>query len=248
MDVTPHYEALFPETFRARLRAAPIGWLPLGTLEWHGEHMALGSDALIARGIFERAAQRFGGIVFPAIHLGPDRTASMPDGRVLQGMEFDATTVPPQQLDGSCYWAPEGIFLAMCEAIVAQAARAGFRVLVADGHGPSRRWWGHAVALWESRYPLQLVSVARDLGAGWRCQNDHAARNETSLLLALAPSLVDLSRLPPDRNQWPQGVAGEDPRDASAAYGEALIAESLDCLGKYLHCIGAIVDATDRGS
>ncbi|MBU6333763.1 MAG: creatininase family protein [Chloroflexi bacterium] len=243
MVSTSRYEQLLPGAFRARLAAAPIAWLPLGTLEWHGEHMALGSDALIARGIFERAADRFGGIVFPAIHLGPDRTTTMPDGRILQGMEFDQTTAPPQQLDGSCYWAPEGVFLAMCEAIVAQAARAGFRVLVADGHGPSRRWWGHAAALWESRYPLRLVSVARDLGAGWRCQNDHAARNETSLLLALAPTLVDMARLPGDRANWPLGVGGEDPRDASAAYGESLIAESLDCLAAHLRRIGAIAGA-----
>ena len=227
MVPTSRYEHLLPDAFRARLAAAPIAWLPLGTLEWHGEHMALGSDALIARGIFERAADRFGGIVFPAIHLGPDRTATMPDGRILHG---------------SCYWAPEGLFVAMCEAIVAQAARAGFRVLVADGHGPSRRWWGHAATLWESRYPLRLVSVARDLGTGWRCQNDHAARNETSLLLALAPTLVDMARLPHDRAHWPLGVGGEDPRDASAAYGEALIAESLDCLAAHLRRIGAIAD------
>lgn len=42
-----HYLALLPHQFRERLARCPVGYLPLGTLEWHGEHCALGSDALI---------------------------------------------------------------------------------------------------------------------------------------------------------------------------------------------------------
>ena len=78
------YTELLPHEFRARLAACPVGYLPLGTLEWHGEHCALGADALIAGGLFARAAQMFGGIVFPPLFLGPDRAQSageiLPDG------------------------------------------------------------------------------------------------------------------------------------------------------------------------
>ena len=46
-------------------------------------------------------------------------------------------------------------------------------------------------------------------------------------MLAHHPRLVDLAQLPPNRAVWPQGVAGEDPRDATAEHGEACIAASL---------------------
>jgi creatinine amidohydrolase len=64
----------------------------------------------------------------------------------------------------------------------------------------------------------------------WRSQVDHAAKNETSLMLALHPGLVDLSQLPADRGVWPQGVGGQDPRDSSVEHGEECIADSLKVL------------------
>src|SRR4029079_17514158 len=116
-----HYLSLLPHEFRARLAQRPVGYLPLGTLEWHGEHNALGSDALIAAGLFERAAHAFGGIVFPPLFLGPDRAQAGMNDSLLIGMDYADTTTPPRQLDGSCYWVPEGLFLLTCESIIGQA-------------------------------------------------------------------------------------------------------------------------------
>lgn len=229
-----HYFELLPHEFRARLEARPVGYLPLGTLEWHGEHMALGSDAFISVGLFERAARQFGGIVFPPLFLGPDRTRLMPDGSLLQGMDYADSTNPPRQLDGSCYWVSRGLFLQLCEAVLAQAKRAGFKVIVADGHGPSRRAWSEHADGWEQQFGLRLVAVSRDLQGVWRSQIDHAAKNETSLMLALRPELVELERLAEDRRSWPVGVGGQDPRDATSAHGEECLAASLAALGELL--------------
>jgi creatinine amidohydrolase len=237
MSESVYYTDLLPHAFRGRLAHRPVGYLPLGTLEWHGEHCALGADAQIAAGLFALAAQRLGGIVFPPLFLGPDRARSEPHDTVLIGMDYAETTTPARQLDGSCYWVPEGIFLLVCESIIGQAKRAGFRVLVADGHGPSRWVWGRHVDAWEARYNIHLISVDRDL-TGWRSQIDHAAKNETSLMLALRPDLVDLARLPTDRTIWPQGVAGEDPRDATADHGRACIDACLALLAARLEALG----------
>lgn len=57
---------------------------------------------------------------------------------------------------------------------------------------------------------------------------DHAARNETSLMMHLRPELVDPSQLPQSRSTWPQGVGGEDPRDATAAYGKECLQTSVE--------------------
>ena len=231
MDLRPH-------EFRERLTARPVGYLPLGTLEWHGEQNPLGSDAIISAGLFERAARRFGGIVFPPLFLGPDRIRLEPDGSSLQGMDYADVTTPPRRLEGSCYRVGEGTFLIICENILEQAKRAGFRAIVADGHGPSRWAFGRAADGWEQQFGLKLISVSRDFKEGWRSQMDHAARNETSLVMALRPDLVDLSRLAADRSVWPQGVGGEDPRDSTVEYGEACIEACLDLLGAKLADLG----------
>ncbi|MBI5724499.1 MAG: creatininase family protein [Planctomycetes bacterium] len=225
------YEELLPHEFQARLKQRPVGYLPLGTLEWHGVHNALGADFIQARGLFRRAAARFGGIVLPPVWLGPDRIARQADGTDLIGMDTSQNTTPNGQLPGSCYWTPKGLFLMLVEAILAQARRAGFRCIVADGHGPSRLAWGEMADAWEKQFGLRLLSATRDFAGKWRTQMDHAARNETSIMMAVAPRLVDLSQLPADRSQKPQGVGGEDPRDSSAAFGEELIEATLALIG-----------------
>jgi len=232
------YEDLLPYEFKERLAQHPVGYLPLGTLEWHGEQNALGADFIQVRGLFRRAARRFGGIVFPPIWLAPDRVTGQADGADLIGMETAETTVPHRQLPGNCYWVPKGLFLSVVEATLAQASRAGFRCVVADGHGPSRNAWGEMVDSWEKQFGLHLVSARRDFPGLWRTQMDHAGRNETSIMMAVAPHLVDLSQLPADRTIWPQGVGGEDPRDATAAHGEGLVEATLALIGTKLNELG----------
>jgi len=234
-----HYEQLLPHEFEARLKQRAVGYLPLGTLEWHGVQNALGADFLQARGLFERAAGRFGGIVLPPIWLAPDRITRQEGGPDLMGMDTAKTTTPHRQLPGSCYWVPKGLFLSLVEAVLAQVRRAGFRCIMADGHGPSRSAWAEMADGWEKQFGLKLVSAVRDFPRGaWRTQNDHAGRNETSVLLAVAPELVDLAQLPKDRAEWPQGVGGEDPRDASRAYGQELIEDTLELIGQKLDELG----------
>lgn len=228
------YEELLPHEFQARLAARPVGYLPLGTLEWHGVQNALGADAIQARGLFRLAARKFGGIVFPTLWLGPDRITAQPEGISLIGMDTAQSTVPHRQLPGSCYWAPKGLFLMLVENILAQARRAGFKCIVADGHGPSRKAWSEMADSWEAQFGLRLVSAIRDFPNQWRTQMDHAGRNETSAMLAIAPQLVDISQLPADRSQKPLGVGGEDPRDSTAAFGQQLIETTLELIGAKL--------------
>lgn len=232
------YEELLPCEFKARLEQRPVGYLPIGTLEWHGEHNALGADFLQARGLFRRAASRFGGIVLPPIWLGPDRIMGQDSGPDLIGMDTANSTTPHRQLSGSLYWVPKGVFLVLVESVLAQAKRAGFKCILADGHGPSRSAWAEMVDVWEKQFGLQLLSARRDFPGEWKTQMDHAGRNETSILMAVAPELVDLSQLPTDRDQWPQGVGGEDPRDSTTAFGEELIETTLSAIGNKLDELG----------
>jgi len=57
----------------ARREACNLGYLPVGSLEWHGPHMPFGTDYLTVTHIAEEAARRFGGVVFPPIFWGDVR-------------------------------------------------------------------------------------------------------------------------------------------------------------------------------
>ena len=221
------YTELLPYEFNQRLAARPIAYLPMGTLEWHGEHMPLGADAIISEGLMIECARRLGGIVLPPIHLGPDRARLQADGSQLQGMDTMKSTTPPRRLDGSCYWVPQGFFLSLIDSILTQLARAGFLGVFADGHGPSRNSWVNHLEDRQARFGLKLFGVTEEFRKGWRSQMDHAARNETSEVMALRPDLVDLSKLAADRSVWPQGVSGEDPREATAEHGKQCIQDAV---------------------
>lgn len=67
---------------------------------------------------------------------------------------------------------------------------------------------------------------------------DHAARNESSLVMALRADLADLSQLNGDLSVWPQGVGGQDPRDATAVYGEECMTKSIAVVGRLLEEVG----------
>ncbi len=59
------FEEMFPWEVAEALADTPLCYLPLGTLEWHGEHSAVGLDALKAHAVCVRAAQISGGLVVP---------------------------------------------------------------------------------------------------------------------------------------------------------------------------------------
>jgi creatinine amidohydrolase/Fe(II)-dependent formamide hydrolase-like protein len=65
------YLELRPAEFKKRLQEKALAYLPLGTLEWHGEHLPLGADAIQSEAPMIEAARRFGGIVLPPIFLAP---------------------------------------------------------------------------------------------------------------------------------------------------------------------------------
>jgi creatinine amidohydrolase len=235
MTVTKvRYAELAPHEFRQRLADKPLAYLPLGTLEWHGEHLPFGSDAIQSEGLMVACAQQLGGIVLPPIHLGPDGARRLENGQMLYGMDGSKWTTPPRQLDGSCYWVSRGLFKLLVDAILEQLKRAGFKAVFADGHGPSRWSWVEDIPEREARFGLTLLGVTADIRDTWPSMIDHAARNETSIMLALRPELVDLNQLAQDPTVWPQGVAGEDPRGATAEYGAQALAAAVEIVRRKL--------------
>lgn len=211
------YEQLTPRLFRERIAAAPIAYLPLGTLEWHGEHLPLGSDALQSRGFFIRLAQRVGGIVLPPLYAGPDYEHKT-DAGVFYGMDFYGfADGEPRQLDGSAYWVDDAFFEGLLDRVIGQLHRAGFRIVVGHGHAPSTQAFIGKAEDWAAEPGVKvLVCWREDESDGLGIQTDHAAANETSLMMALHPDLVEMENLDPDPDVFPVAVGGDDPRSAAS--------------------------------
>jgi len=226
------YERLTPADLESRIREAPIAYLPLGTLEWHGRHLPLGSDFLQSQGFFIQLARRVGGVVLPPLFLGPDRMREV-EGVEYYGMDLTKQARdPPRQLMGSAYWVSDKLFSEMVEAVLKQLHRAGFKIVVAHGHGPSTHHFVNNGESLGEKYDLAIMTVWRNKDEReptTEFQNDHAAANETSIMMALHPSLVHMEHLPKDSKEWPIGIIGKDPREhASAAHGQRIIDIHLD--------------------
>ena len=232
------YEELTPKEFRVRIAEAPIAYLPLGTIEWHGEHLPLGSDGLQSKKFLEILAQEVGGIVLPMYFLGPD-LAQIVEGKQLYGMDFYSAKEhgnSEQQLDGSAYWISDSLFSAVVEATLIQLKRAGFKIVVYHGHGPSTNLVKKRSEDWQKKFGIKMFNCwDESSGQGYGIMTDHAAMNETSLIMAMYPELVQMENLPSDSEKWPVGVSGKDPRIfASPEVGMKSINKQKERMGKIL--------------
>ncbi|MBS6194434.1 MAG: creatininase family protein [Clostridiales bacterium] len=221
------YEELCPMEFTERVKECPVAYLPLGTLEWHGPHLPLGADGIQAQELFVRVAERIGGVVLPKLFLGPDRFYHDPQ-REFYGMDIctGGTIVPyeMQQLPGSAYWMPDEEYQNMIRQIGANLARAGFKVMVGHGHGPSTWQFQDLREELKEKYGLICVTAfdfLQDDILGYQC--DHAAANETAITMAVRPELVQMERIVTGGEE-PKAMAGRDPREfASAEYGKQVV-------------------------
>lgn len=191
------FEELFPWEFAQAIANAPICYLPLGVLEWHGEQNAVGLDAIKAHAICVHAAQLSGGIVVPPLYWASDSHEQLEDGSYLTGgiEKGERYHVP-----GSMFWIRPETFHSLLLDIYEAARRRGFKViLVVSGH-------------WSEQGNLQVIRASgedflhRYPGMKWTLLTDqevvpdlhypdeHAAGGETSLLMAIRPDLVDLGK------------------------------------------------------
>lgn len=209
------YGHLTPRAFRERLSACPVAYLPLGTLEYHGPHLPLGTDMLQAESLFLEAAERVGGIVLPPLFLGPDRHV-VSEGKDYYGMDvyLDCIGVPKpyplMQMPGSAYWVEDDLYLAVLRALLRQLSRAGFRVVCACGHGPSVTAF-RSLRSEEGTLRLKLLCVDEKEDSLWYI-HDHAGMSETSNILYYYPELAHMEDFPADPAFYPPGVAGMDPK------------------------------------
>lgn len=222
-----------------RIENGTLAVLALGACEQHGAHLPLTTDTDMAHGVGQRLADELDALLLPPIAYGDAWTASAYPGTI---------SISPRTLQ------------AMLGDIGHELLRIGVEGLViVNGHFGNREPMLLAArALMTAGLPVcHLDYPGLERLAGEICDSQpagpgfyHADEVETAIMLAVAPEGVDMERAEPSypdfpptfgsepmqfRDFNPSGVFG-DPRPATAAKGEALIA---GILGESLRIVSA---------
>lgn len=235
-----YYSQMRPRALVARRLACPVAYLPIGILEWHGYHNPLGLDGVKAERLLARFAKKFGGVMLPPLYWGDNRAESVEvicDSAVsdFPPPDFGDHVTPicaamgcsRSRLEAEAARSTASGGWRLWEELIVhtlfQAESLGFELIAPYvGHYPMHWHMHRAAETFRTQGGRAEVLVLTDHLVA---RGDHAAAFETSLLLALAPELVDLTELSANDTVH-LGVVGEDPlRHASAEVGWAAVAK-----------------------
>jgi creatinine amidohydrolase len=233
-----HWEDLTMPELEARLKETRTVLLPVGSIEEHGPHLPLGTDAFHALELARRVARLQPLVVAPPLFYGLCRSTREHPGTV--SLSFDTLRALVKELGREFY-------------------RHGARILViVSGHAGGT----HMAALVEAGeallteipdLKLAVVNVLNLLVEVLAARPDlvstpgdaHAGEVETALMLAAYPHLVKGTapaewpnfpkyELVRDKKRyWPGGVWG-DPGQAAAAQGEEILAAEARRLARVI--------------
>ncbi len=205
------WERMLPAEFRLAFEKLPVVFLPLGTVEWHGEHDALGLDALKAHALCIRAAKKSGGIVHPPLYGG------------MGGLNKPATVKMEPENSWENY-----LLRPWLEKMCSEFHRLGFKaIIMLTGHyGHNQQIVVREVATrMTERLQVSVLGIPEywlALDAGYL--GDHAGIGETSLLWHLEPDLVAIDRIKIDPDYGKDGVieSGSSP-ELGKKYADLII-------------------------
>jgi creatinine amidohydrolase/Fe(II)-dependent formamide hydrolase-like protein len=218
------WERMFPDELEAAFAACPLVYFAYGLCEPHGPQNAVGLDALKAHAIACRAARTTGGIVAPPDywHIHELGGYAVWAARAVGEVERSwLTAVPPWvHFKNVCYQ------LRAADALGFHAA-----ILITGHYGPNWQDLKRLVELIQPRVGARLYALpdfeANQPGfAGdGKSGGDHAGRVETSLLWALEPHCVDVSRIPPEPGQ--HFAMGPNAAEANRRTGERMVEDEV---------------------
>lgn len=242
------YELMLPHQIE---RAIDERWpvvLPIGVLEYHAQHLALGVDTLVVIRALQRVEALADLVIMPPFYYGAASYAVAQAARsgaihvsceqllpLADGVFSSLLKVGFRNIHGVVHHQTENFHAGMpTDLAFKTAARSSiFRYL---GEQRGEGWWGeeamsdyyaqHAAGDdpfgWIQVHPLMDDATRRDYAF------DHAGIGETSLMLALCPEGVDMNRLTDDH--WYARTA----RNASKEYGETAAARIVTHLQNVL--------------
>ncbi len=207
-----HYAQLRPDDILAIRKAYPIAFVPWGALDWHGPHLPLGADGLVAESVAEQVMQRTGGVLMPTTWWA-------------DSVSSHHQSIPVRH----------PVLRELWTDMLSRLAASGWQVVViVSGHYTR----DYELLLMETaeraiRQHNLMVLAVPPLALIDHTLLDHAALWETSLLMSLYPQLVDLYALGEGELTAEQAVRGRDPRGAaSASLGDTVLDLAVERLAK----------------
>lgn len=225
------WERMFPDELEEAFAERPVVYFAYGICEPHGPQNAVGLDGLKAHRVAVETARTFGGIVAPADfwHVHEIGGYAVWAARHVGEVERTwLTAVPP--------WIH---FRNVCYQIRAAEVTGFHAAILLTGHyGPNWQDLKLLVELIQPYVRMRLYALP-DFEANQpgfdrdgRSGGDHAGKVETSLLWALEPDCVDVSRIPEeDSAEGPRFAMGADARQADRRVGELMVADEVLWLG-----------------
>lgn len=223
------WERMFPDELEAALAACPVVYFPYGLCEPHGPQNSVGLDALKAHAICCRAAQEHGGIVAPSdywhIHeIGLYASwAAENVGEVRSWL----TAMPPwMHFKNICY------HLRAADALGFHAA-----ILLTGHYGPNWEDLKTLIDIVQPNFAMRIYGLpdfeanVPGFDGDGNSGGDHAGKVETSLLWALEPDCVDVSRFPPEDEAGPHFAMGRSARLSDRRMGERMVDDEVRWLG-----------------
>jgi len=186
-DRTFRYELMYPKEFAGAVGRCPVAYVPLGLLEWHGEHLPVGVDGLKSHALCVAVARAVGGgVVLPPFYVGRPGFTSFP---------------------GTMTYRHE-VVRDMIVGALEELEKMGFRVvLIVAGHygRPQQETIAEAVSAFTARSALKVLAVCEtEVVEHLGYRGDHGGPWETSMTLALLPELVRLGAFRPGEQDIPQ--------------------------------------------
>jgi len=217
------WERMFPDELEQAFAQCPLVYFPYGLCEPHGPHCALGLDGLKAHAVACSAAREGGGIVAPPdywhIHEigGYGTWAARNIGEVERSW---LTALPPwQHFKNVCY------HVRAADALGFQAA-----IFLTGHYGPNWCDLKTLLGLLQPHVGARLYGLpdfeANSPGFDGST-GDHAGKVETSLLWALEPESVDVSRLPDRGEPGTHFALGPSAFDSDRRVGERMVADEV---------------------
>jgi creatinine amidohydrolase len=235
------WERMFPDELEQAFGQCPLVYYTYGLCEPHGPQNALGLDALKVHAIACEAARAYGGIVAPPdfwhIHeLGGYAVWShQAVGEVQRSW---LTSLPPwQHFKNVCY------HIRAADALGFHAA-----ILLTGHYGPNWQDLKRLIELVQPYVGVRLYGLpdfeANQPGfdSDGHSGGDHAGKVETSLLWALAPECVDVSRVPPPEEPGTHLAMGKDVRLSNRQVGERMVEDEVRWLGQKARELLAVYD------
>ena len=223
------YAEMLPHEIVARRRKFPAAFIGLGGLEWHGEHLAVGNDALKAEKLCELAATRSGGFAFPTLWYGEPRTTATLESEHDPNHDIAAKMKFKERKFGEAWFGKsDEEQIAFYEELVyhtlMQMNQLEMKaVCLVCGHYPLSRFARPAVERFNANFKKTKVFAGNEVAYAPKSRHvggDHAAKWETSYLMYLRPDCVDMSLYLGREDEELLGVHGIDPRaDASVEVG-----------------------------